>query len=640
MATAPTPKGYPAPQTSTDADAPRKPYVLGAWLAFDPDETLAQFFARKKDALAAGDQAWREGKIKAHHQKLYERLVDAVGAHQYSWVKVETLAVEFKADESTIKRWLTVLEKQAKLIRRQRQFKTSSRTYLVAYDQRQVQTASDDQAEHGASDEPAPQPTAPAAAAATVTDDHAPQLDAAPDAQAADAAPVFFECEDAPTYSAHVRPEVKNLPFNTSSDSGSSVGVNGGTYTFDIITIDPDIRAIIDDEVINSDHGRQVIAARPLDELRAVQSYLDTQTNVRDRSGLFVWLNERAFGAELLAGRTHTPKRQLERPAAQAPIQRRRRHAQVVEQEQHPARANEYEACCAACGERAVFLCNLNDPFCEHCGVRPGDELGKDDGLTPDPELWQAILARLDVVQTDRDVWLMPTMLAHYDDLLVLACPHKRVRRMIRMCYLDHICAVAIELLGRPVQVETMVTYMPDVTEEQRAAWLSAVEPEPCEAAWHADEPHSSVADMVLDHEQEQVVTVPPPTAAYPKPFTPSVQLPMEQDADRVSVHGQPHAEMVRKTHVSPHMPPIHEVWVRVQSEVAISLSERRIWLEPSYLLRIDQDCATVSAPNIFVRNRLATYYHDQLAATLTMIVGRPLRVEVVTESSGAGRRP
>jgi hypothetical protein len=41
----------------------------------------------------------------------------------------------------------------------------------------------------------------------------------------------------------------------------------------------------------------------------------------------------------------------------------------------------------------------------------------------------------------------------------------------------------------------------------------------------------------------------------------------------------------------------------------------------------------------MFVRNRIATHYHDQLAATLSAVVGRPLRMEVVTDSSGAGSR-
>jgi chromosomal replication initiation ATPase DnaA len=57
-------------------------------------------------------------------------------------------------------------------------------------------------------------------------------------------------------------------------------------------------------------------------------------------------------------------------------------------------------------------------------------------------------------------------------------------------------------------------------------------------------------------------------------------------------------------------------------------------------LLHLGEDSATIRAPNIFVRNRIATHYHDQLAATLSDVVGRPLRIDVVTDSSGAGGRP
>ena len=101
--------------------------------------------------------------------------------------------------------------------------------------------------------------------------------------------------------------------------------------------------------------------------------------------------------------------------------------------------------------------------------MQPGDELGKHDGLTPDPALWHAILDRLDVAPTDRDVWLAPTMLAHYDDLLVLACPHKLVGETIHTCYHDQIDAATSAVLGRPAQVEITVKYMPDVTEASAA---------------------------------------------------------------------------------------------------------------------------------------------------------------------------
>lgn len=458
-----------APHTTQPPEAPRKPHVLGAWLAFDPDETLAQFFARRADALAAGDQAWREGKIKAHHQKLYERLVDAVGAHQYSWIKVETLADEFKANESTIKRWLTVLEKQAKLIRRQRQFKTSSRTYLIAYDQRQVQTASNDQAQHGANDEATPPPAVPEEPADTIdAGDQMPPTDAATDAQASDAEALFFEREDAPTQSANVRPEVKDLPLNTLSDSGSSFGVNGGEHTFDITNIDPNIRGIIDDEGVNSDHGQQIVAARPHDELRAVQQYLDDQHNVRDRPGLFVWLNERDFGAQLLEGRAHAAsKRQSTLAPPQAAARRRR--APRKQSPLHTDRPDrDYQ--CGACGHISAYL-GIDDPFCDACGVHPGDELGKNDGLLPDPALWTTILNQLRVDHMHHQEWLATAMIAQYEEFVVLACPHKRVRDTIRMWYLDQINAIASEVLGRPVTVDLTVKYMPHTSEQLRKAW-------------------------------------------------------------------------------------------------------------------------------------------------------------------------
>ena len=629
-----------APHTVSQApaDAPRKPHVLGAWLAYDPDETLAQFFVRKKAALAAGDQAWREGKIKAHHQKLYERLVDAVGAHQYSWVKVETLADEFKANESTIKRWLTVLEKHAKLIRRQRQFKTSSRTYVVAYDQHHAEhRANNDQAEQDVSNEPAPAPTAPEEdAAATGADDHAPQLDDAPDAQAANAAPVFFERDDAPTYSARLRPAVKNLPLNTLSDSGSS-GVNGGTYTFDITTIDQEIRAIIDHEGITTDHGKTIVAARPVEELRAVQGYLDHQTNVRDRSGLFVWLNEQHFGAELLAGRARTTEQRPVVPAAPSAPQRRRQRGRPAPPAHRATRAADHDPRCVACGHISAYL-GLDDAFCEQCGVQPGDELGKHDGLTPDPDVWHTILAQLDIAPADRDVWLAPTMLAHYDDLLVLACPHKLVGEAIYTRYLDEINAVAGQVLGRPAQVELTVKHMPDVTEAMRTAWLHGAEHHRY-PAWLRDDQAAPTIHAVRDDDQQQDASRSEAAAPREEAFTPSPHVPKDQDSDPLPTLPHTQQEHREETGASSSTPSMQEVWTSVLNAVPIPSNERQVWLEPTALLHLGEDTATIHAPNVFVRNWIATHYHDQLATTLSAMVGRPLRIEVVTESSGAGRR-
>jgi hypothetical protein len=620
-----------APHTAQAFDAPRKPHVLGAWLAYNPDETLAQFFVRRAAALAAGDQAWREGKIKAHHQKLYERLVDAVGAHQYSWIKVETLAAEFKANESTIKRWLTVLEKQAKLIRRQRQFRTSSRTYLIAYDQPPKQVASDEQ---GTDAEPAPAPTAPEEdAAATCADEHAPQRDAATDAQAPDAEAVFFERTAAPTYSALVRPDVKDLPLNTLSDSGSSLGVHGGADIFDITTVDPEIRAIIDHEGVTTDRGQAIVAARPAEELRAVQGYLDHQTNVRDRSGLFVWLNERAFGAELLVGGARTTERH---PAVPAAPQRRHHRSRSAPQAARATRAADHDPRCAACGHISAYL-GLDDAFCEQCGVQPSDELGTHDGLTPDPNLWHAILDRLDVTSADRDVWLAPTMLAHYGDLLVLACPHKLVAEAIHTRYREHIDAVTSAILGRPAQVEITVKYMPDVTKAQRAAWLHDAE-QPMYPAWlHADDEAAPTLHAACDDDQQHDASRSEVAAPREEACTPPPHVPKNQDSNSPPTLPHVQQEIIRETHVSPPTPSIEEVWTSVLNAVAIPTNERQVWLEPATLRALGGDTATISAPNIFVRNRIATHYHDRLAATLSAVVGRPLRMEIVTDRSGEG---
>ncbi len=81
----------------------------------------------------------------------------------------------------------------------------------------------------------------------------------------------------------------------------------------------------------------------------------------------------------------------------------------------------------------------------------------------------------------------------------------------------------------------------------------------------------------------------------------------------------------------------MEDVWTTVCNAVPITPNERQVWLAPTALLALGEDSATVSAPNVFVRNRIATHYHDQLAATLSAVVGRPLHIEVVTGSSGAG---
>jgi chromosomal replication initiation ATPase DnaA len=136
--------------------------------------------------------------------------------------------------------------------------------------------------------------------------------------------------------------------------------------------------------------------------------------------------------------------------------------------------------------------------------VQPGDELGKHDGLTPDPALWHAILDRLDVAPADRDVWLAPTMLAHSGDLLVLACPHKRVGEAIHTRYRAQIDAARSAILGRLAEVEITVKHMPNVTATQRSAWLHAAE-QPPYPTWLQDDDQDTLTTLAgCDDGQQQ----------------------------------------------------------------------------------------------------------------------------------------
>jgi chromosomal replication initiation ATPase DnaA len=279
----------------------------------------------------------------------------------------------------------------------------------------------------------------------------------------------------------------------------------------------------------------------------------------------------------------------------------------------------------------------LDDAFCEQCGVQPGDELGKHDGLTPDPDLWHTILAQLDIAPADRDVWLAPTMLAHYDDLLVLACPHKLVGETIHTRYRAQVDAATSALLGRPAQVEITVKYMPNVTEAQRNAWLHDAEHHRYPAWLHADEEAAPTTHAAHADDQQQDASRSEAATPREEACTPPPHVPKDQDSNPPPTLPHAQQEITQEAYASPPTPSMQEVWATVCNVLAIPAHERQVWLGPTALLHLGEDDATISAPNIFVRNRIATHYHDQLAATLTAVVGRPLRIDVVTDSSGTG---
>ena len=118
--------------TGTEAGHERR--GLTPWRpVYDATETVEQFAARQRQAFAAFELAWRDGRVSLKLKGYYDRLVRDVGANAYAWWTEERWAEAFGVSASTIKRVLRALT-TAGLIRRERQFGSSSRTFLTVYD--------------------------------------------------------------------------------------------------------------------------------------------------------------------------------------------------------------------------------------------------------------------------------------------------------------------------------------------------------------------------------------------------------------------------------------------------------------------------------------------------------------------------
>ena len=270
-------------------------------LTYDPNETFEQFCQRRHHALEQGRQAVRERRISGDLYLFYEYLIERVGANRYTWVSEDTLAEVFRVDASTIKRWMAKLVR-AGLIRRQRQFATSSRTYITAYDPKTV--------EPDAATQPSDQEVAP-----TATQEGEHQADAATtttqEDQGSVSEDVSFRRTAAPTFGADLpRDPIKVQHLNR---GGGGVGTSRKNQA-----CAPEIRLLLEREGVTTFYLAPMLQQTPADELRAVSRYLDQQHNVRDRARLFASLAAGGFGALLLSGQAQRPPQKSRRPAAAA----------------------------------------------------------------------------------------------------------------------------------------------------------------------------------------------------------------------------------------------------------------------------------------------------------------------------------
>jgi predicted transcriptional regulator len=269
-------------------------------LVYNITETQAEFQARQRHAYNAGRQAWQERRMPAYLIPFYEALVERVGANNYTWVSEETLAEVFQVDVSTIKRWIARLVR-AGLIRRQRQFATSSRTYITAYDPATMlldgEAATITVAELQTTRIEDVQPS----------DDQLTMHTAAQEDQEPPTEGVSFRRRYEPSFGAHLRPDPNTDHLN--------LGSGGKHYAPGSCSTAPDVIRILEQEGVHEFYLAPVLRQRPVAELTAISRYLDTQHNVRDRAKLFAALACRDFGAQLLAGRKQqAPQRRVKHP--------------------------------------------------------------------------------------------------------------------------------------------------------------------------------------------------------------------------------------------------------------------------------------------------------------------------------------
>jgi hypothetical protein len=178
------------------------------------------------------------------------------------------------------------------------------------------------------------------------------------------------------------------------------------------------ITALLDKEAVHDAAALNELQHKPLAEMRAISQYLDTQTNVRCRPALFVWLARRDFGAKLLAG-----------------------------QHYHGTRRGTCQGQTSAFASQSRPIWPLPELPCEPVSA----ELA---------ELWECVLAhlRLAVPKADYDTWIAPiTLVALEDGLAVVATPNIFVREEVEQRYKALLEAGFSHACGQPIVLQAVI---------------------------------------------------------------------------------------------------------------------------------------------------------------------------------------
>ncbi len=381
---------------------------------------LEHLRARRSHAFTVGEAKARRREISADaYLFLYKELVGLAADRTYCWPGLDYLVNRLDTSVGTLKRWFKELE-QANLIQRKpRPGGQTSLTYIMAYLQvdcgAEAQTTSSDLDQHEDSVQLA---DVLLEDEASVTSDQE-MLGACRQSEAPATAPVFFvpaqEIRSDPGAGSDLIPQTVKSQ-ETRDQPGDRGGASRETPVSNTDAVpNSEVMQLLRTEGVLDFQAVRLLQHKPIAELRAISGYLDRQTNVRCRPGLFVWLAQQDFGAKLLAGRHQAERRKgCRKPST-----------------------------CAHPGYDAVTTMHEREPM--------PDELGG---------VWQQALDRVSqVVPEDAfEVWLKPaTWLLLEERLAVVGTPNVFVRGQIDQQYRDHLESALSTVRQRPVVVETVI---------------------------------------------------------------------------------------------------------------------------------------------------------------------------------------
>jgi hypothetical protein len=395
-------------------------------LTYDPNETYEQFCARRHHAVEQGRKAVRERRISGDLFLFYEYLLERVGGNKYTWVSEETLAEVFQVDASTIKRWMAKLVR-AGLIRRQRQFATSSRTYITAYDPVTVEV-----------DDEAIPPSDPEAECQADTQQVEAEAATTQEDQGSDRDALSFRRTAAPTFGA-------DLPRDSVKVQHLNLGGGGTGEPTKHQRVAPEIGLLLEREGVTTFYLAPLLQQTPIDELRAVSRYLDQQPNVRDRARLFASLVMRGFGALLLSGRAQRPAQ---------PTQRGGRPPQTA---QRPNDHLKYVSGALAPYIQSGTNQAESTPALSEAGPRPTEQVAPPSA--PLTQTWQQALdsLRQALPASEIQTWFSDAALVDLDDTrAVIGVPNIFARDKLTNDYQAQIAQALHASYGRsvPVQIE------------------------------------------------------------------------------------------------------------------------------------------------------------------------------------------